>query len=111
MSVTATNEGSICVLRVSGDCGGEAAEKLRSLAQTALDDDGRDFVVDLSEVSSINSEALEALTWLQRESENQLGMVKLCHVPDNIRQVLLVTRLNTKFELIDQMEHALASFS
>ncbi len=111
MSVSVTHEGSICVLRVNGDFVGDSASQFRELAARTIADDGRDFVIDLSEAATINSEGLEALTWLRRESEDQLGMVKLCHVPDTIKQILFITRLSTQFEQVDLIEHALTSFS
>lgn len=111
MSVTVTNEGSICVLRISGEFIGDDVRDFRELAQRRLSDDGRDFIVDMNETTAINSQGLEALTWLRRESEDELGMVKLCRVPETIKQILTVTRLSDQFEQVDLIDQALTSFA
>ena len=51
MSVTVTNEGSICVLTVSGEFVGDDVKEFRELAQRRISDDGRDFIVDMSEAT------------------------------------------------------------
>ncbi len=111
MSVTTKNEGGVCVLKVIAEFTGHNVEKFREFARQRLADDVRDFVVDMSETTSIDSEGLEALTWLRRESEDELGMVKLCRVPDTIKEILVITRLSHQFEQTDRIDQALASFS
>lgn len=111
MSVTTRNEGSICVLKVNAEFTGSSVKKFREFAEQGLRDDIRDFIVDMSETTTINSKGLEALTWLRRESEDELGMVKLCRVPETIKEILVITRLNHQFEQADHIEQALASFS
>ncbi len=111
MSVTVTNEGSICVLTVSGEFVGNDVTEFRELAQRKLSDDGRDFIVDMSEATTIDSMGLEALTWLRRESADELGMVKLCRVPETIKQILTITRLSSQFEQVDLIDEALTSFA
>ena len=61
-------------------------------------------------VTGIDSEALEALTYLKREREEDLGMVKLCHQSDVMKKIFEMTRLNRQFEAFDHLDDALKSF-
>lgn len=110
MSVTATQEGSVCLLTVDGELIGANARQFIDLVQQTFAADGRDFVVDFAHTTTIDSEGLEALTWLRRECDDQLGMVKLCCLSDLLGRILTITRLNRRFERYDLRDEALKSF-
>lgn len=98
MSVTAESKGDLTIIKVDGDLAGANVEELRSIVQECLDRDRRDFYVDLSASEVCTSAGLETLTWLQRECEERLGLVKLCSVSDTLNKILELTRLNNRFE-------------
>jgi len=110
VSVTATTNGSVCVLVVDGEFTGPNVKRFRELVRQAVDGEGNDFVVDFANVTGIDSEALEALTCLKREREEDLGMVKLCHQSDVMKKIFEMTRLNRQFEAFDHLDDALKSF-
>ncbi len=110
MSVTAAPRGDICVLAVDGELIGANVAQFRALVQEAFAKESRDFVVDFSETTRVNSEGLESLTWLKRESEERLGMVKLCCLPATLAKTLEITRLNRQFERYELVDEALDSF-
>ncbi len=110
MSVTATKDGNVCVLAVDGELIGANVKKFRDLVRQAVAGDSNDFVVDLSKITGIDSEGLEALTWLKRERDEELGMVKLCHQSDPMKKILEMTRLNRQFEQYEFLDEALKSF-
>lgn len=98
MSVTEERTGDITVLHVEGDLAGPNAESMRELAAQSLRDGRRDFIIDLTNANTCDSAGLEALTWLQRQCEDQLGLVKLAGVGDTMRKILQITRLSHRFE-------------
>ena len=55
--------------------------------------------VVIHETLAVRGGLLEALTWLQRECEDQLGLVKLCSVSEVFKKILEITRLNHRFEV------------
>ncbi len=110
MSITATLKGNVCLLTIDGELIGANVQQFRSLVQQAFAADSRDFVVDFAEATAVDSEGLEALTWLRRECDEQLGIVRLCHLSDMLRKILEMTRLNRQFEQYDLRDEALKSF-
>ena len=97
MSVETNTAGDITVLKVEGDLSEANGVELRAAASAALGAGQRDFVVDLSDAPLCDSTGLEALTWLQRECDEQLALVKLCGMTDTFRKILEITGLNHRF--------------
>ena len=111
MSITATSTGNVCLLTIDGELIGTNVQQFRSLVEQAFAADGRDVVVDFGNATAIDSEGLEALTWLRRECDERLGMVRLCRLSGTLRKTLEVTRLNRQFEQYDHRDEALKSFA
>jgi anti-sigma B factor antagonist len=110
MATLVANIGGVHVLRIEGELDATAARSLRREAERLLNVDERDYVVDMAEVTRIDSAGLESLTWLLARSEERLGTVKLAGASPTIRSILRVTRLDTRFELHEFVDGALASF-
>jgi anti-anti-sigma factor len=111
VSIALNKEGNVCVLVVEGDLVGANVQHFRDLVQQACAADSRDFVVSFDEAATIDSEGLEALTWLKRECDERLGMVKLCHLSDRLVKILEMTRLNRQFDRYAFFDEALESFA
>jgi anti-sigma B factor antagonist len=98
MTVSVTHEEQTTIFTLRGEVTIDYIDQLRQEAQDRLDGDGRDFVLDLSEVEFIDSAGLETLIWLQEQAEEQLGQVRLAGVPENVEKILELTRLSSRFE-------------
>ncbi len=109
--MTSAQEGAVCIVTVDADLSGAHVAQFRSLVERALAKDGRDFAVDLGGVSTIDSGGLESLTWLKRECDEKLGMIKLCKLSPTLKKVLEVTRLDRQFEQYEQLDETLKSFA
>ena len=110
MATTAKEQGNAYVLAIDGELVGAGVIEFRELIQQSFDSDGRDFVVDFAEATGIDSDGLEALTWLKRECDERLGLLKLCNLSDALKKILEITRLNRQFEQYEFVDEALASF-
>ena len=113
MGTTATQRDSVCVLTIDGELTCANVAEFRDLAAFApggFAEDGRDFVVDFAEATGIDSAGLEALTWLKRECDERLGLMKLCNLSDTMKKILEMTRLDRLFERYEFVEEALQSF-
>jgi len=106
---TLTQEDDIRVLIVEGELNHGSAVQLRQLAAGALEDGAHDFVIDLADCTGVDSAALEALTWLSRQSRERLGMTKLCMLSDALEQIMAITRLDQQLDICVTREEALAS--
>jgi anti-sigma B factor antagonist len=100
----------VIVVRLSGAIYfGEESTSLRSLVKGLLND-SRQMVLDLAEVTHIDSGGLGTLVSLYASAKKVGGEIKLARVGDHARELLQITRLVTLFEIFDTVEDAIASF-
>ena len=110
MATTCTTQGGVQVVRPDGDLAGPNVPPFRQALEGLLGRDERDYVIDLALAQTVDSAGLEALTWLQRESEQRLGGVRLCHTSPTVVTILRLTRLDDTWTCHAHLEDALASF-
>ena len=110
IGITVTQQGSVNVLTLDGELTGPTVRQFRGDVERLFIVDARDFVVDFGQVTNIDSEGLEALTWLRRECDDRLGLVKLCNLSDFLNKILEMTRLSSEFEQHDGVDEAVRSF-
>ncbi|MCP4247795.1 MAG: STAS domain-containing protein [bacterium] len=108
MSTKLTQRGSVSVLAVDGELVAETVGEFNRLVEQCRQRDGRDYVVDLAEARGIDSAGLEALTALQAECQERLGMLKLAGVDETIAKILEMTRLDRRFDCCVAIDDALA---
>ena len=65
-----------------------------------------DVVLNMDEVSFMDSAALECLLDLQDTLTERFGQVKLAHVDETIRKILEITRLDATFETYKDIAEA-----
>lgn len=110
MKLQSTINGDITVISLIGDLNVDAAGKLTEAVHTAFREQRRDFVLDLQQLSGIDSAGLEAITALQRECDEQLGMVHICGMDATLQKVFEITRLDRQLSLYPTIEEAVTSF-
>ena len=112
MKVKRDDRDSIVILRLDGKLmGGPDAETIQNAIREAVGEGKKNVLVDLGNVSWVNSTGLGILianyTTLKREE----GKLKLLNVSKRIESILMVTKLNTIFDSYSTEEEALQSFS
>ena len=88
---------------------GEESKSLRILVKELLDKSPL-VVLDLGNVTHIDSEGLGTLVCLYASARKFGGDIKLAHIGKHTRDLLQITRLVTLFEIFDTVEDAIASF-
>jgi anti-sigma B factor antagonist len=105
--------GDVVVVQVSGEItlgkGGDAA--LKDRIRGLIDRGHRRLVVDLAEVTFLDSAGLGELVQAYATTKNKGGALKLARPPKRIRDLLTITKLVTVFECYDREEDAVASFA
>lgn len=69
-----------------------------------------EFVVDLEQMDFMNSTGLTFLISILTRSRNAGGDVAIANLSENIKKILLVTRLNSAFSVYENIEDALSFF-
>ena len=111
MSTTVTNYHDVVVLSVKDDLAGDAVESFVDRAARAIETGHQQVVVDCTNVKGFDSTGLEALLNLQNQCEEKLGAVKLCGLDDTCGKILDITRLARRFEVFEDLDAAVKSFT
>ena len=110
LKITHSKTDGIVVIRLTGAIYfGEESKSLRILVKELLDT-SRQIVLDLGDVTHIDSGGLGTLVSLYASARKVSGDVKLAHIGNHTRELLQITRLVTLFEVFDTVEDAIASF-
>ncbi len=100
------------VMALAGNLKGtESSGQLRQRLKEVLGDGDTQLVIDLAEVSYVDSAGLGALVAGLTTARNQGGNVKLARVARQFLDQLNMTRLVTIFEVYASVEDAVKSFA
>jgi anti-sigma B factor antagonist len=88
-------------------------EESRSLRVRVKDllDKSRQIVLDLGNVTRIDSSGLGTLVALYASARKVGGDIKFANLGNHIKEALRITRLVTVFDIFDRTEDAVASFN
>jgi anti-sigma B factor antagonist len=102
--------GNVAVVYLSGAIlFGEESASLRSLVRNLLNQSNQ-VVLDLKEVSYIDSGGLGTLVALYASARKVGGEIKLSRLGPRANEVLQITKLMTIFDVYDEVDAATASF-
>lgn len=109
MKISYEDKGPVTVLSIRGELSIEETERFQRETLQKMDQDVRDFVLDMESLDFIDSRGLETLLWLQDKCAELLGQVRLAACPDHITKVLEVTRLSGRFDCHPDVQAAVNS--
>ena len=89
---------------------GEESNALRERVKSLLADSKKKIVLNMSNVTYIDSAGLGTLVATFHSARNQGATLKLAHLGQKFREVLQVTKLLTVFEVHDTEAAAVQSF-
>ena len=101
----------IVILELSGKLmGGPDASVLNSKLHELTENDKKKIIVDLANVSLMNSSGLGIVIGGLSTIRNSGGELKLANATDRVKNLLTITKLTKVFEIHDNIESAIASF-
>jgi len=111
MTLSERSVGSVTVLDVVGDVKlDEGAGQLRDKVRSLLQQGKTKLLVNLGGVPYIDSAGLGELVQAYAVAGRQGGALKLVNVTKRLRDLLVITKLATVFEMFDDEAAGLASF-
>jgi anti-sigma B factor antagonist len=112
LSITTRVESGVAILDVSGRITiGSGDVALRDAFLKILDDGHKNVLINVKGVSFIDSAGLGELVRCRATAASRNAEVKLLHVEEKIRKVLLLTHLIGVFEIFDSETEAIQSFA
>jgi anti-anti-sigma factor len=107
MNITAESYGHAVVLNMKGEFTEDALSAVRREVQHQLGGrDVADLVLNLEKVPFVDSAGLEFLLDLQERLSEKFGQVRLAKPDENVRKILEVTRLESEFEIHEDITEA-----
>jgi anti-sigma B factor antagonist len=91
--------------------GGDETDELQKLVQDLANEGNDCLIVNLAETEFINSWALGVLIGGHVNYSKRSARMKLSNVTDRIKNIFVITKLISVFEVYESEELALASFS
>jgi anti-sigma B factor antagonist len=109
---TNLQEGKTIVLELKGNyVGGQETDDLRDVIKKLSDEGNLKLVIDLGEVSYLNSSALGVLIAAHANYAKRGGKIKLCQLNKNLENLFVITKLSLIFDSYSNQVEAIASFS
>jgi anti-sigma B factor antagonist len=103
--------GDIRVLDCSGKIRlGEGTMSIRNAVRDALESGTKKIILNLAEISYIDSSGVGELMSTYTSVVNEGGRLKLLHLTKKVHELMAITKLLTIFEVFDDEKEALASF-
>jgi anti-sigma B factor antagonist len=105
-------ETGIGLIEVKGSLvGGDETVELRQAIAGFVDREYQKLLIDLGEVTYVNSTAIGVLVSAQASYTRRGWQIKLCRINKNINNVFVITKLALVFDVHDAREEAVASFT
>lgn len=111
MNVFCEDYDNVAVIGIDGELSDDTLEVFRATAERRLGEGRVNFVVNFEKLSSIDSAGLEALLWLQEQCRHRQGDLKLAGLDETARQILLMTRLDRRFDVHPGVVQAVKGFA
>lgn len=111
VEIDVRSHGKVKVIKLRGRLNlGEAVDRLRQKFDELLNDGDSYFVIDLGEISMIDSSGIGLLVRCLTAAKQKSGALKLLNPSKFAQQTLRMTGLHSLFEVFTDQEQAVASF-
>lgn len=112
MDISERESGNVTIVDMNGKLTlGEATQRLHDKVNSLLQQGRKNIVLNLRDVSSVDSGGLGELVRTLTTMQKHGGSLKVANLPKRIQDLLVMTRLVTVFETFDDEGAALKSFS
>src|SRR6187549_3936046 len=109
--ITERRSGSVTVLDLQGNIRlGEGNIELHNILRFLVEKGGRRVLLNLAEVSYIDSSGLGELVAGYTTLQKHQGELKLLHLTVRVRELMVITKLLTVFDVYDSETEAINSF-
>lgn len=103
--------GDVVILELQGRITiGEGSVQLRDAVSQLLSNNRQQIILNLEGVSYVDSSGIGELVSRYTTTKNQGGQLKLLKLPKKIKDLLMITKLLTVFEIYEDEETAMAGF-
>lgn len=112
LTIKERQAGDVTIMDLSGKITiGEGSVQLREGVRKLLDEGKKKILLNLGDVSYVDSSGIgELVSSYTTTTNNQGGQLKLLNLTKKIKDLLMITKLLTVFQTFDNEAEAVASF-
>lgn len=111
MRIETNRHGAVTVIHPSGPViTEEDATQLRTESFEVLGNTLGRFIMDVSEMTFVDSFGLEALVDITDELRAGGQSLRLCGISDTLREIMAITDITSKFQQFEDVQTAVRSF-
>jgi len=110
MAYTFLEKNGVQVLQVDNLLNPLDNQEIIRAVEDKIKENFTEFVVDLDQMNFMNSVGLTFLISILTRSRSAGGDVAIANLSENIKKILLITRLNSAFSVYENLEDALSFF-
>ena len=111
MRIHSQDYNDVTVIELQGEVDSEIAEGLRSLIVETIAAQRAGIVLNMSDVSFIDSRGLELLLWVRDYCRQNKTQLRLAGLDENCEKILEITRLQDEFDGHAELAEAVKSFA
>jgi anti-sigma B factor antagonist len=112
LNIKERQAGDVTILDLSGKITiGEGSVQLREAVRKLLEEGKKKILLNLGDVSYVDSSGIGELVSSYTTTNNQGGQLKLLNLTKKIQDLLMITKLLTVFQTFDNEQEAVASFN
>ncbi|HEX8091822.1 MAG TPA: STAS domain-containing protein [Blastocatellia bacterium] len=112
LNIKERQAGDVTILDLSGKITiGEGSVQLRETVKRLLDDGKKKLLLNLGDVSYVDSSGIGELVSSYTTTNNNGGQLKLLNLTKKIQDLLMITKLLTVFQTFDNEQEAISSFN
>jgi len=112
MEISERTSGNVTVVDLNGKLNlGDATQLLHDKINSLLQQDRKNIVLNLAEVSSVDSGGLGELVRTLTTMQKHGGSLKVANLPRRVQDLLVMTRLLTVFDTFEDEGAAVKSFA
>src|ERR1043165_9327140 len=106
-----SNKGSYAIVDMSGNLiDKNQATPLLNDVQELINKGTNNFVISMEKFRYLNSNGLNVLVNVLTKSRKNGGDTTICCINDKIKELLIITKLNTVFTITDDLPSAIRQF-
>jgi anti-sigma B factor antagonist len=109
MRIDIENKDGGAILHIEGKIIGDGSNQLKHALEEQINSDVKWIIINLAEVPMMDSSAIGKIIMAFLRLKERNGKLVLLYAQKNILEVLNITKLNTLFEIYDNMQAALKS--
>jgi anti-sigma B factor antagonist len=111
MKINTQNYNDVTVIELQGEFDGDIAESLKDTVAEIVAAGRKRIVVDMSNVSAVDSQGLELLLWVRQYCRQKRAQLKLAGLDETVEKILEITGLQTEFDRHAELAEAVKSFA